>query len=412
MILLFKLFIIAICFYSANAQAILSINVSLKESKTPFLIYDMSSNNNISHNIDRDIKNKFSFFSNIKLYKPIANKTCQENAKNLGITSYCINQEVIQLSESNYLLKLGLIYSSSNNIKKIEIPFTKDNYNKVSDIAFNTVYKEVFKKETFINSKIAYVKSFRKNNKNWYSLNIANYDMSEEKRILVSPEPITSISWSKDNSKIAYTSFENIRPAIYIYNLKNDKIDKLISLKGINDSPSWSPDGNMLAFSLSKQIDSDIYFFNFKNNKLIKLTKSRAIDTEPVWIDNNNIVFTSSRLGNPRLFKIDIRNNNIEKIDTNYNYITTPTYSNNTLLSIVKNNNRYGLLKMNLDNKIEDIIKVDFYAESPSIASDGEIIYYISKENNKNFIKIINMSGESLFNLKSDFNIKDVKISN
>lgn len=397
------------------ANSILSINVALKESKTPLIIYNFSGNEDYSRNINQDLIKKISFFPNIKLYKPIENLNCKENSKNIGLTSYCIKSRINKISQENYVLSLSMEYSSSNETFSFEIPFNKNNIDKVSNQITNKIYKKIFNSDTFLDSKIAYVKTLRENGKIWYSLNISDFDMKNEKQILVSPEPITSLSWDKNNTTLAYSSFENIRPAIYTYNILNNEFKKIISIKGINDNPKWSPSGRFLAFSLSKQIASDIYIYDFKENKITNITnRNNSIDTEPEWIDDSNILFTSNRNGNPNIFKVNINNKKVSKINTKYNYVTTPVFDkiNNNIISIVNNSGKYGILKTNLNSNQSEIIKVDFYAESPSISSDGNVLYYISKTNNKNHVKVIDINGKSLFNINSRLNIKDIKISN
>jgi len=103
------------------------------------------------------------------------------------------------------------------------------------------------------------------------------------------------ISWSPDESNIAFVSKYGGKDVIYIYNLNKRRVIKKISadLDGIN-APSFSPDGKRIVFSGFKNGASDIYIYDLKTERTEKITDDIYSDYEPIWC-GGGIIFVSDR---------------------------------------------------------------------------------------------------------------------
>ncbi len=109
------------------------------------------------------------------------------------------------------------------------------------------------------------------------------------------------ISWSPDNSRIAFSAMQDGKWNIYVMRADGSQQKQLTSNTPDIDyfSASWSPDGKRIAFSArhGKNAKGDIYVMNAADGSRIRqLTVHPAHDSAPVWSpDSKRIAFISDR---------------------------------------------------------------------------------------------------------------------
>ncbi len=109
--------------------------------------------------------------------------------------------------------------------------------------------------------------------------------------------------FSPDGTKIAYLSYKDRYPFLYIYDRNSGVSVPLSKNVGLNASPSWSPDGRRLALVLSKDGNTEIYIKNADGSGEQRLTNNTHGDTSPAFSpDGSRIAFVSDRLGSPQIF--------------------------------------------------------------------------------------------------------------
>ncbi len=161
-----------------------------------------------------------------------------------------------------------------------------------------------------------------------YTLQRSDYDGARAVTLLQSREPILSPSYSPDGKRIAYVSFEQRKPRIFIQYVDTGRREQITNFEGLNGAPAWSPDGNRLAFVLSKDGNPEIYVMNLASRQLQRVTNHFAIDTEPFWgRDGQTIYFTSDRAGKPQIYKLNIASGAVERVTFVGNYNANPKLS-------------------------------------------------------------------------------------
>jgi TolB protein len=80
----------------------------------------------------------------------------------------------------------------------------------------DAIYEKLIGEPGIFSTRIAYVV---KNGVNRYELHIADADGQNAQAALKSREPIISPTWSPDGSRLAYVSFENKKPVVYVHSL-------------------------------------------------------------------------------------------------------------------------------------------------------------------------------------------------
>jgi TolB protein len=115
---------------------------------------------------------------------------------------------------------------------------------KIADIIYEKLTGDV----GVFSTKITYVVKHGKRNE----LQVADADGYDAQTIVASNEPIISPAWSPDGGRLAYVSFEDRKPIVYVQNLSTGKRQAVARFKGSNSAPAWSPDGNRLLVTLTK----------------------------------------------------------------------------------------------------------------------------------------------------------------
>ena len=178
-------------------------------------------------------------------------------------------------------------------------------------------------------TRLLYVTAERfSENNTRYTLQRSDYDGARAVTLLQSREPILSPRFAPDGKRIAYVSFEQKRPRIFMQNIDTGRREQITNFEGLNGAPAWSPDGNRLAFVLSKDGNPDIYVMNLGSRQISRVTNGPGINTEPFWgKDGSTIYFTSDRGGKPQIYKTSAGGGGAERVTFVGNYNANPKLS-------------------------------------------------------------------------------------
>ncbi|OPY82682.1 MAG: translocation protein TolB [Smithella sp. PtaU1.Bin162] len=275
--------------------------------------------------------------------------------------------------------------------KKYNVP-DKEQKNLAKSIASDILFALTGDQGDF-NTRIAFVA--KKGTK--ADIYIVNYDGLELKVLTKHQSIIVSPRWSPDGRFLAFTSFKDGNPEVYIKDMKNGGERKAASFEGLNLCGYWSPDGQKILLTLSKDGNEEIYILEVETLKLKRLTSSYSIDVSPAWSpDGKKIVFVSNRGGSPQIYLMEADGGNIKRITFEGNYNTTPSWSPRGGRIAYE-----GLINGNfqiftIDEEGNNLLQLTFGEadnESPSWSPSGRQIVYSSRTNLKSKICIMNANG-------------------
>jgi TolB protein len=234
-----------------------------------------------------------------------------------------------------------------------------------------------------------------------YRLVISDADGQNIRNAMNSSEPIISPSWSPDGKKVAYVSFEDRKPVIYVHELATGRRISLSNQKGNNSAPAWSPDGKKLAISLSKDGNTQIYSINADGTGLQRLTRGNTIDTEPQYsADGRYIYFTSDRGGNPQIYRMSSdgeQAEGVKRVTFKQGFVTSPRISpDGKYLAYIANiGGAYRLYILNLATGDAQALTDGNSDESPSFAANGRYVLYSTKVGGRRVLAAVSVDGNS-----------------
>src|ERR1043165_5033129 len=232
------------------------------------------------------------------------------------------------------------------------------------------VYEKLTGEKGVFSTRIAYV--VKRGNR--YELQISDYDGPGAETALASFEPIISPVWAPDGKRLAYVSFENKKPVVYVHSLLDGKRTVAANFRGSNSAPAWSPDGSRLAVCLSREGGSQIFTVNPDGSGARRLTSSSAIDTEPRYSpDGKFIYFTSDRGGSPQVYRMPAGGGEPQRVTFEGGYNVTPRLSpdGKMLAYITRNEGKFQVALLDLANRHTQIITDSDRDESPSFSPNG-----------------------------------------
>ena len=249
-------------------------------------------------------------------------------------------------------------------------------------------------------TRIAYVTSVRsgsgKDAKERVELRIADADGYGPQTIVSSQEPIMSPAWSPDGRRLAYVSFENAQPSIWVQEVFTGQREKLTSFKGINGAPAWSPDGRYLALTLSKDGNPDIFVMDIARRSLRAITRHPAIDTEPAWSpDGKTLLFTSDRGGAPQVYRVSAGGGEASRVTFEGGYNARASYAPNGRLigMVTRVDGQYRIATLDPATRDFRVLSTGRLDESPSFAPNGAMLIYATRVGSKGVLAAVSTDG-------------------
>jgi len=248
-------------------------------------------------------------------------------------------------------------------------------------------------------TRLLYVTAERMSaNNTRYTLQRSDYDGARAVTLLQSREPILSPRYSPDGRRIAYVSFEQKRPRIFMQHIDTGRREQITNFEGLNGAPAFSPDGNRLAFVLSKDGNPEVYVMDLGSRQLQRLTNHYAIDTEPFWgADGQTIYFTSDRAGKPQIYKQRLGSNNAERVTFVGNYNANPKLSadEKTLVMIHRQDGytNFKVAAQDLQRGNLRLLSDTSLDEPPTVAPNGTMLIYATRQQGRGVLMLVSING-------------------
>ncbi|MBU3724106.1 MAG: Tol-Pal system protein TolB [Burkholderiaceae bacterium] len=259
------------------------------------------------------------------------------------------------------------------------------------------IYEKLTGEPGFFATRLAFV---RKDGE-LHSLVVSDSDGQNTQVALRSKEPIISLSWSPDGTRLAYVSFEernNInKPIVYVHTLATGRRTIVANEKGSNSSPAWSPDGKRLAVVLTRDGNSQIYTVNADGSGLRRVTRTQGIDTEPTFTPNGSeIYFTSDRGGSAQIYRVSAEGGEAKRVTFGGPFNARPQISpdGKNMAYIARRDKNFRVAVMDLASKQETLVSQGPKDDSPSFAPNSRWVIYSSRLGERNILSAVSLDGK------------------
>ena len=254
------------------------------------------------------------------------------------------------------------------------------NWRRTAHIISDVIYERLLGEKGYFDTRIVYVGGTGPRDRRIKRLAIMDQD-GENNRFLTDGSWIAkSPRFHPTRDEIAFMSYANNRPRIYLFDLGSGRQSPLGDFAGITLSPRFSPDGSNVVMSQTTQNgNADIFAVDLGSRRARRLTDSGSIDVSPCYSpDGSQIVFNSDRGGDQQLYVMGAGGGGAKRISFGSGRYATPVWSpRGDLIAFTRiNGGTFGIGVMRPDGSGERILSESFYVEGPTFAPNGRVIMF------------------------------------
>jgi len=243
----------------------------------------------------------------------------------------------------------------------------------------DTVYARLTGEGPYFDSRIVYISETGPKNKKIKRLAIMDQDGANHRFLTNGQAIVLTPHLSPDEKRIVYMSYQNDRPALYVYDLGSARQRLLVPNVNLTFAPRFSPDGKWVLFTQSIAGNADVYRVPAAGGSAERLTNSPGIDTGGSYSpDGSKIVFESDRGGTQQLYVMNADGSEQHRISFGGGRYATPMWSpRGDLIAFTRTGGgafRIGV--MSPDGSGERLLTNSWGDEGPSWSPNGRVLTF------------------------------------
>lgn len=249
-----------------------------------------------------------------------------------------------------------------------------------------------------MSSRVVFV-SGAKRNKDVY---IAGIDGQSIRQVTNFRTITVSPSVSPDGRYLAYTSYKEGKPNLFIMDMETGKDIHSERDDGMKLGTTWFGKST-LGYAKTSGNQSTIYTFDAASRqKKAVLTKEGILTSPSFSSDGSKMVFVSDMYGSPQVFIKDFSSGDVKRLTYSGTYNTSPSFSpkGDLIAYVAKINGSFEICTMNVDGSNQRVLTSGGINDSPHFSPCGRYIIYSSKKGDQYNVYIMLYNGENKRMLK------------
>lgn len=247
----------------------------------------------------------------------------------------------------------------------------------------DAVYSRLTGESGYFDSRIVYVSETGSQTKRIKRLAIMDQDGANHRFLTNGQNLVLTPRFSPGQQTIAYMSFAQDRPRVYIYNIGTGRQTLVGNLPNMSFAPRFSPDGQSLVFSMAQGGNTDIYRMSVNGGTPQRLTSTPGIDTGPSYSpDGSKIVFESDRGGTQQLYVMNADGSDQRRISFGGGRYATPVWSpRGDLIAFTRMGGggfRIGVMRP--DGSGERLLTDSWGDEGPTWSPNGRVVMFFRSQ--------------------------------
>ena len=242
-------------------------------------------------------------------------------------------------------------------------------------------------------SRVVFI-SGSKRNKDVY---IAGIDGQNVRQITNFQNITVSPSISPDGRYLAYTSYKEGKPNLFILDLETGKDIYSEREEGMKLGTTWLGKST-LGYAKTSGNHSTIYTFDANSRQKKSIFTKEGILTSPSFSpDGTKMVFVSDMFGSPQIFIKNLSSGDPKRLTYSGNYNTSPSFSpkGDLIVFVSKINGSFEICTMNLDGSNQKVLTSGGINDSPQFSPCGRYILYSSKKGDQYNVYVMLYNGEN-----------------
>ena len=258
---------------------------------------------------------------------------------------------------------------------------TQSNWRRIAHIMADVIYERLLGEKGYFDTRIVYISGTGPRDRRTKRLAIMDQD-SENNRFLTDGTWLTlTPRFHPTRDEIAFMSYANNRPRVYLFNLTSGHQTVLGEFAGMTFSPRFSPDGGSVIMAVTTSSGSDIVSVDLGSRASRRLTDSGSIDVSPCYSpDGTQIAFASDRGGDQQIYVMGSGGGNATRISFGSGRYATPVWSpRGDLIAFTRyagDTSNFAIGVMHPDGSGERILSESWAVEGPTFAPNGRVIMF------------------------------------